>query len=181
MLENGTKYFKLLTRAACVFWISSASSEVLAFADTTSAGNVDSNGAAASDSRAENNAASKAALAPDSTAAPHLDAKTAPPESKDANMSARKTSHLEILFGGSLCPVCLIAFQRRLTGTAGVISATVESLNVERAEQSGHPPKRARAIIEFAPDKITKSELETIVRQNDFQFIKAQELHATNP
>lgn len=93
----------------------------------------------------------------------------------------KKTSRLEILFGGSLCPVCLVAFQRRLASTPGVIDAKVESLDIRRAERSGHPPKRAHAIIEFAPEKITKSELETIVRQNDFQFIKTQELPATNP
>ena len=149
MLENAPKYSRLLTLAACMFWMGHGAVEIRAFADTTTSQSVDST--------------------------------TAPSESKASNLSAPKTTRLEIVFGGSLCPVCLVAFQRRLSGTAGVIDAKVESLNVERAEHSGHPPKRARAVIEFAPEKITKSELETIVRQNDFQFIKAQELPATNP
>jgi hypothetical protein len=149
MLENAPKYSRLLSWAACVFWIFHGAVELPALADTSASQSVDST--------------------------------TAPRESKSSNVGATKTSRLEIVFGGSLCPVCLVAFQRRLSGTAGVIDAKVESLNVERAEHSGHPPKRARAVIEFAPEKITKSELETIVRQNDFQFIKAQELPATNP
>jgi hypothetical protein len=149
MLENAPKYSRVLTWAACIFWIFHGSVGNLAFADTS---------------------ASKS-----------VEPATAPTESKTSDVAATKTSRLEIVFGGSLCPVCLVAFQRRLSGTAGVLDAKVESLNVERAEHSGHPPKRARAVIEFAPEKITKSELETIVRQNDFQFIKAQELPATNP
>ncbi len=154
MLENVPKYFRLVSRAACIFWICHETAGSLAFADTAAALNADSKKGSSESKQSQ------------------------PSNVRSGSVS---TSRVEILFGGSLCPVCLVAFQRRLTGTSGVIDARVEPLNPERAEHSGHPPKRARAVIEFLPEKITKSELETIVRQNDFQFIKAQELPATKP
>lgn len=93
-----------------------------------------------------------------------------------------RVKKIEIIFGGSLCPVCLIAFQKRLMSTDGVKSAMVESIRKDAHEDhSGHPPKRAHAIIEFAPDKTSQEALETIIRQNDFQFIKTLPLSDTNP
>ena len=87
---------------------------------------------------------------------------------------ANNNRKIEILFGGSLCPVCLIAFEKRLAATDGIVSAHIEALDT--GHHTGHPPKRAHALIEFAPEKITQATLVEMVKNNDFQFLKAQEL-----
>jgi hypothetical protein len=189
MLRKRTKFFKLVTRVLSVIWICTAAGAGSANADSKA----DFTEASSSSARAGSSESLR--IAADGKVEPVDDknvfvddkvepaaarAKKKPAVQTAASLTAGKTSRLDILFGGSLCPVCLVAFQRRLSDTPGVINARVESLDVVRAEHSGHPPKRAHAIVDFAPDKITKSELETIVRQNDFQFIKAQELPATN-
>jgi hypothetical protein len=81
---------------------------------------------------------------------------------------------IKIIFGGALCPVCLIAFERRLKTIDGITFARVEKLP-EKAK-TGHPPKKAIAMIFYDSAKITRQTLITLIRQNDFQFLRATDL-----
>ncbi|HEY9759618.1 MAG TPA: hypothetical protein V6C97_30950 [Oculatellaceae cyanobacterium] len=98
----------------------------------------------------------------------------APTASQSETVAPTSGKRIEILFGGSLCPVCLAVFEKRLAATAGVLSAKVEAF--KESKPTGHPPKRAHAIIEFAPEKINQSALVDMVKNNDFQFLKVVDL-----
>jgi len=78
---------------------------------------------------------------------------------------------IKIIFGGALCPVCLIAFERRLKSTDGISFAKVEKLP-EKAN-TGHPPKKASAVIFYNPAKISRQSIILLIRQNDFQYLKS--------
>lgn len=97
-----------------------------------------------------------------------------PVASQSGTVAPTSGKKIEILFGGSLCPVCLAVFEKRLTATAGVLSAKVEAF--KEPKPTGHPPKRAHAIIEFVPEKISQTALVDMVKNNDFQFLKSVDL-----
>jgi hypothetical protein len=112
-------------------------------------------------------------LAADGSATPDATA-AAVSRAAATNSPAAGVKRIEILFGGSLCPVCLVAFQKRLLATNGVLAAKVEAFRDPKP--TGHPPKRAHAVIDFSPEKVSEDALVDLIKTNDFQFLKVVEL-----
>ncbi len=85
----------------------------------------------------------------------------------DANLR-----RLELRFGGSLCPTCLVYFEKKLYDTDGVRQVDM-AISKKRP---GQLAKEATATVDYDSSKVSKDELIDMVKRNDFQFIQAKDL-----
>ena len=94
--------------------------------------------------------------------------------SQTSQKSISQKQKIEIIFSGSLCLICLSAFERKLKGTAGVINASVGML--ANSAGQNHRRRKAHAIIEFTTETINPGDLLTLVQQNDFRLLKMRKI-----
>ena len=85
------------------------------------------------------------------------------------NIPKDKQKRVELRFGGSLCPSCLILFERKLYDTGAVVSVEMTLAK----KRPGQLAKLAIATVDYDPTRINKAELIEMVKRNDFQFMEA--------
>jgi hypothetical protein len=85
------------------------------------------------------------------------------------NIPKEKQKRVELRFGGSLCPTCLVYFEKKLYETGAVVQVEMAVAK----KRPGQLAKVAIATVDYDPTKINKAELIELVKHNDFQFMTA--------
>jgi hypothetical protein len=82
-----------------------------------------------------------------------------------------KQKRIELRFGGSLCPSCLVYFEKKLYETGAIVQVEMAVAK----KRPGQLAKVAIATVDYDPTRINKAQLIELVRHNDFQFMEATE------
>jgi hypothetical protein len=80
-----------------------------------------------------------------------------------------KQKRIELRFGGSLCPTCLVYFEKKLYETGAIVQVEMAVAK----KRPGQLAKVAIATVDYDPAKINKAQLIELVKHNDFQFMEA--------
>jgi hypothetical protein len=85
------------------------------------------------------------------------------------NIPKDKQKRIELRFGGSLCPTCLVYFEKKLYETGAIVQVEMAVAK----KRPGQLAKVAIATVDYDPTRINKAELIELVKHNDFQFMEA--------